>query len=281
MSEAPTPRPSGNPVAQSLQRMGTIAWTTTREALRNRVLFVLVAFAVGLMAFSVVLGQLSLHEETRVMKDLGLAGISLVSLIIALFLGVNLLSKELDKKTVYAILPKPIHRWEFLLGKYGGLALTMTLLVTAMSAVLAIFVLGIGGHLGVVMIRAEVLILFELLLVVAVATFFSSFSSPYLSAMFAGALWIIGRNSPTLESFAMGEAAADTVGPFLLAVTRVLPDFHKFYVSGANLGGEGIVSVHETFVSWGYVATAGAYCLLYSAALLTVAAVLFSRRDLT
>ena len=97
-------------------RVWAIALNTFREAMRNRVLVVLALFAVGLMAFSIVLGELSLHEEVRVMKDIGLAGISLVGIVIALFVGVNLLSKELDRKTVYFVIPKPLHRWEFLVG---------------------------------------------------------------------------------------------------------------------------------------------------------------------
>src|SRR5690606_14566113 len=115
-------------------------------------------------AFSLVLGQLSLHEEIRIIKDLGLAGISLFGVIISLFLGVNLLSKELDRKTVYAVIPKPLYRHEFLLGKYLGLVVTMSALVALMSAVLAVFLLMQGGRHGVVMLRAEILILLELVL---------------------------------------------------------------------------------------------------------------------
>ncbi|MEM7496349.1 MAG: ABC transporter permease subunit, partial [Myxococcota bacterium] len=148
-------------VLGSLERMWAIALNTFREAVRNRVLMVLALFAVGLMAFSLVLGELSMHEEVRVIKDLGLAGISIVGVIIALFLGVNLLSKELDRKTVYFVIPKPLHRWEFLLGKYIGLAVTLSLLVATMSVILAAFVAAQGGHHGISMVRAEVLVLFE------------------------------------------------------------------------------------------------------------------------
>ncbi|MCA9699612.1 MAG: ABC transporter permease, partial [Myxococcales bacterium] len=162
-------------------RIWAIALNTFREAVRNKVLAILVLFAVALMAFSLVLGQLSLHEEVRIIKDLGLAGISLFGVVIALFLGVNLLSKELDRKTVYAIIPKPLHRWEFLLGKYLGLVVTMTALVVLMSLVLAAFLAVQGGGHGVTMVRAEVLIWLELLLLMAVAMLFSSFSSPWLS----------------------------------------------------------------------------------------------------
>jgi ABC-type transport system involved in multi-copper enzyme maturation permease subunit len=242
------------------------------------VLAVLVLFAIGLMAFSLVLGQLSLHEEVRIMKDLGLAGMSIFGTIIALFLGVNLLSKELDKKTVYAIIPKPLHRWEFLLGKYIGLAVTMAALVTLMAVVLAIFLAFQDGHHGVLMLRAEILILFELWLLMAVAMLFSSFSSPYLSAMLTGALWIIGRNTGELEAFAGNKLEGKAAGTVVEVVLAVVPDFRMFYVSGANFG-EGVTSVHGSFVHWGYVAEAGLYGAAYGIVCLLVAVLLFSKRD--
>ncbi len=265
----------------SAGRLWAIALNTFREAVRNRVLFVLAMFAVALMGFSLILGELSLHEEVRVIKDLGLAGISLFSVIIALFLGVNLLSKELDRKTVYFVVPKPLHRWEFLLGKYLGLAVTMSALVVSMSLTLWAFVAFQGGSHGITLVRAETLVVLEILLLIAVAMLFSSFSSPYLSAMFTGALWIIGRNQAELAAFATGKKMGGTfAGDLLHTIATVLPDFHAFYVSGADLGGTN-VSIHESFISWGYVASVAGYAGAYAAACLALAVVLFARRDLT
>jgi ABC-type transport system involved in multi-copper enzyme maturation permease subunit len=264
----------------SFGRMWAIALNTFREAVRNKVLAILVLFAIALMAFSLVLGQLSLHEEIRIIKDLGLAGISIFGVIISLFLGVNLLSKELDRKTVYAVIPKPLHRHEFLLGKYLGMVVTMTALVVLMSLVLAGFVIMQGGRHGVTMLRAEVLVLLELLLLMAVAMLFSSFSSPWLSAMFAGSLWVIGRNTAELEAFATGKLDGTPGGSVLELLLEVLPDFRMFFVSGANFD-ETVVSIHESFVSWGYVASATAYALTYGGLCLFVAVLLFRRRDFT
>ncbi|MEM9455992.1 MAG: ABC transporter permease [Myxococcota bacterium] len=262
-------------------RVWAVALNTFREAVRNRVLYVLALFAVGLMAFSLVLGELSMHEEIRVIKDLGLAGISLTGVVIALFLGVNLLSKELDRKTVYFVIPKPLRRGEFLLGKYLGQVFTLAILVGLMACILAAFVLAQGGTHGVVLVRAEVLVFFELCLLTAVAMLFSSFSSPYLSAMLTAALWIIGRNRGELLAFATGKKLVGTpLGMALEVMADLVPDFQALYVSGTELGGE-VVSVHESFVGWGYVAEAGGYGLLYAAICLTVAMVLFARRDLT
>jgi len=267
-------------VIASFQRMWAIALNTFREAVRNKVLAILVMFAVALMAFSLVLGQLSLHEEIRIIKDLGLAGVSIFGVVIALFLGVNLLSKELDRKTVYAIVPKPLHRHEFLLGKYLGLVVTITALVVLMSAVLALFLVVQGGRHGVVMVRAELLIWLELLLLMAVAMLFASFSSPWLSAMFAAALWVIGRNTAELEAFATGKLEASPGGSLIEALLVVLPDFRMFYVSGANFD-ETVVSVHESFVSWSYVGSAALYAATYGGMCLAAAVLLFYRRDFT
>lgn len=265
---------------RAFARIWAIALNTTREAVRNKVLAILVMFAVALMGFSLILGQLSLHEEVRIIKDLGLAGISVFGVVIALFLGVNLLSKELDRKTVYAIIPKPLHRHEFLLGKYLGLAVTMTGLVVLMSLVLAGFLAVQGGRHGIPMIRAEILIGLELLLLMAVAMLFSSFSSPWLSAMFAAALWVIGRNTAELEAFAAGKLDGTPGGTVLGFVLEVVPDFRMFYVSGANFD-ETVVSVHDSFIDWAYVVSAGAYAASYGGLCLLVAVLLFNRRDFT
>ena len=275
-----TPSHGGFSASRSASRMWAIAINTFREAVRNRVMAVLFFFAVGLMAFSLVLGELSLNQEERIIKDLGLAGVSVFSVLIALFLGVNLLSKELDKKTVYAIIPKPLYRWEFLLGKYLGIALTMTVLVTVMSVVLAGFVLARDGRVGVLMLRAELLLLLEVLLLCGVALFFSSFSSPYLSAMLTGALWIIGRSSAELAAFAEVEKTPGVVSQLLKGVLQVVPDFRLFYVSGANLG-DTVVSIHQSFVGWGYVLNAAGYAAFYTLVCLSLAVFLFERRDFT
>lgn len=268
------------PIIQAWARIWAIALNTFREAVRNKVLAILVMFAIALMGFSLVLGQLSLHEEVRIIKDLGLAGISIFGVVIALFLGVNLLSKELDRKTVYAIIPKPLHRHEFLLGKYVGLAVTITALVGLMSVVLAGFLAVQGGRHGIPMIRAEMLIWLELLLLMAVAMLFSSFSSPWLSAMFAASLWVIGRNTAELEAFATGKLDGSLGGSVLGLILELLPDFRMFFVSGANFD-DTVVSVHESFVSWGYVAGAAAYAGAYGGMCLLLAIVLFHRRDFT
>jgi ABC-type transport system involved in multi-copper enzyme maturation permease subunit len=268
-------------VSGSLGRIWAIALNTFREATRNRVLYVLVLFAVGLMGFSIVLGELSLHEDVRVIKDIGLAGISIVGLAIALFLGVNLLSKELDRKTVFFVIPKPLYRHEFLVGKYVGMAVTLGILVVLMAMTLALVLVSQGGTHDLALVRAEVLVLLELWLVLAVALLFSSFSSPYLSAMLTAGLWIVGRNSGELRTFAGVKLADTPLGSLLSGVARVVPDFHAFFVSGGMLGDDTPVSIHGGFISWGYVGEAAAYGAAYGGICLVIATLAFARRDLT
>jgi len=152
--------------------------------------------------------------------------------------------------------------------------------VVLMCVVLAGFVWFQDGHHGVVMLRAEVLIVLEVVLLIAVAMLFSSFSSPYLSAMFTGALWVIGRNTAELAAFAEKSEESPGLQALLEGVLAVVPDFRLFFISGANLGEE-VVSVHGAFVDWGYVGQALAYGGAYSATCLVVAVLLFARRDFT
>ena len=214
------------------------------------------------------------------MMDLGLAGMDLVGVVIALFLGVNLLSKELEKKTVYAVLPKPLPRWQFVVGKYLGLGGVMAALIVAMSLVLNLFVVFVGGSVTEVLLRAEVLVMLEMLLVIGIAMLFASFSSPYLSAMFTAGVWMIGRGSGELEALASGKLADSPARWVIEGLLAVIPDFSMYFVSGAVVE-SARVSIHETFVPWTFVLSMAGYTVLYSFAALTFASALFQRRDLT
>jgi len=104
-----------------MKRVNAVAWNTFREAVRDRILYNLVFFALLMMASAIFLGQISLGIETVVLVSLGLSAVSVIGLLIAVFTGVGLVSKEIDKRTLYALLSKPVRRWEFLVGKFAGL----------------------------------------------------------------------------------------------------------------------------------------------------------------
>ncbi len=118
-----------------IARVYAIALNTFREAVRDRVLYGVIAFATAVLAFTLALAELSLDQQMRVVTDLGLASISLFSVLVAIFLGSSLLYKEIERKTLYVILPKPIERYEFLLGKYFGIVLTCAVFVLLMGSI--------------------------------------------------------------------------------------------------------------------------------------------------
>jgi len=262
-----------------IARIGAIALNTFREATRNKVLYLLLLFAIGLITFALALGQMSLHEEHRVTRDLGLGGIALFGVLIAIFVGVNLVYKELDKKTVFSLIPKPIHRFEFVLGKYAGMVLTLFVQVAIMAAVLSAVLLVQKGDLDGALARAILLLFVEVIVITAVAVLFSTFSSPILSGAFTLGLYAIGRSTPELRQL-IGKLHSPALRVVLSSALRVVPDLHVFYVSGSMVEGE-YVSVHGGYVDWGYVATATAYGLGYVACALSLAILLFSRRDFT
>jgi ABC-type transport system involved in multi-copper enzyme maturation permease subunit len=260
----------------ALGRIWAIALNTFREAARIRVLYGIIVLVVGASLLSIVLGQMSIREETRVARDIGLAGISLFGSLTAIFLGVFLLYSEVQRRTIHSIVSKPIERWEFVLGKYVGMALVLTVLV----ALFAVTTLGVQLWQGVgvtsEVIRAIVLSWFEVLTVAAIAIFFSSFSSPFLSGIFALGMWVLGRLTPDIE--AATRAADGWIRATAKVALEIVPDIHLFSPSGRVVEGAA-VSVHGDFVSWTYVGLSSLHGLGWIVGLLALACVLFHRRD--
>jgi ABC-type transport system involved in multi-copper enzyme maturation permease subunit len=265
-----------------MTRIVAIALNTFREAIRNKVLYVLLFFGIGVIASALALGQMSLHEESRITRDVGLGGMLLFGVLIGIFVGVNLVYKELDRKTVFALVPKPIHRWELILGKYVGMLLTLAVLVAIMSSVLFAVMwmqqLTVGTSMNALpVLRAIVLTFGELAVVTAVAVLFSSFSTPLLSGAFTLGMFIVGHFTPELREL-IAKVGARGLRAVLYAALRLFPDLHLFYVSGDMIDGRH-VSVHNAYVDWAYVAMASGYGVAYSACALALAMLLFSRRD--
>lgn len=260
-----------------------IAVNVFRESVRDKILYNLVAFAVLLMAVSYLLGQLTAGQDVKIIKDLGLAAISIFGLLIAVFIGVGLVWKEVERRSIYSILSKPVTRSQFVLGKYAGLA--MTLLVNVVMMTVAYYmVLAYMGWMSDEALRrswpapaadpallgAIGLVFVELLLVTAVALFFSTFSSPFLSAMLALGLWVIGHFNNDLRHF---DAVVDA--PAAVALARglyyVLPNFSAFDVKAQVVHG---MSVTPTYFGLTVV-----YGAAYIGLLLAGSMVIFARRD--
>jgi ABC-type transport system involved in multi-copper enzyme maturation permease subunit len=258
-------------------RVYAIALNTFREAIRNRVLYGIIFVVILLNLSAIILGQASLHEEARVARDVGLSGVSLFGSITAIILGVSLLYGEIQRRTIHTIVSKPIHRYEFVLGKYLGMALTLTLLVLIFTLAMAGLLWTQGVPFSTAVTKAVMLSYMEVLVVAGIALFFSSFSSPFLSGVFAFALFYLGRVTPALRS-AAESAKMEWMGDLCSVGLRIVPDLHLFSVSGSNVQGK-YVSVHSEFVTWGYVGTAAAYAALVLGVLLLLAVLIFSRRD--
>lgn len=255
-------------------RVLIVARNTFREAVRDRVLYNLLFFALLMIASAVIVGQISMAIETVVMISLGLSAISLIGLLIAVFTGVGLVSKEIDKRTLHAVLARPLRRWEFLLGKFAGLAVTLAVNTAAMTAGLfaALWLVKHSLERGdAVVLAAAYFILLKLMLVVALAMLFSCFTSPLLAILFTGGLYLAGLFVSELRSLQI-TTLTPQMQKFFAVLSYVLPNFGNYDVMGAAAHGRriaGMLILHNTL-----------YTILYCAIVLGVAAMIFSRKDL-
>jgi ABC-type transport system involved in multi-copper enzyme maturation permease subunit len=262
-----------------MSRIWTIARNTFRENIRDKVLYNLILFALVMILSSIGLGQLTLGNEDKVILDLGLASISLFGVLIAIFIGIGLVYKELEKRTVYVLLAKPVHRYELILGKYAGLLITLFVNLVIMTAGLEIILLchgGIGavGHLNI--LPAACLIFLSLALVTALALLFSTFSTPALSALFTFFLWVIGHFGSDLEGF--GEYAKSAAVKWVCrAVYYVIPNFSNFQIIDSG----NILPDTSFYQPIDYLAfmEVALYCILYCAVVVSLSAAIFVRRD--
>jgi len=182
-----------------------IASNTFREAVRDRVLYNLIAFALLLSGGAILVGQISIDIEKLVVINLGLTAVSLFGVVIAIFIGIGLVSKEIEKRTLYTVLSRPVRRWEFIVGKFFGLAGTLVVntLFMALGVFGALLYLAHRFHKpDAWVLVALYFIILQFLIICALALLFSSFSSPLLSAVFAFALFVIGSFAEDLRGFA-------------------------------------------------------------------------------
>lgn len=261
-----------------MKQVIAITVNTFRETVRDKVLYGIVFFAVLFILFTLVLGELSLHEEKRIIIDLGLAGVSIMSLLMAVVLGVGMLYKEMDRKTLYPILSKPLARWQFVLGKYLGMNLTLFIQILLMSSVFVAVLYYKGGALSASIVIGLYLVFIEVLVITSIAIFFSSFSTPFISGLLTLGVFLVGRNIDLLETFIM-KGKVGSAGGILETVPHVFPNLYLFYPSGRAVG-EQWVSIHRSYVGVEYLAHATSYGMLYAAVCLVLAMIIFGRRDL-
>ena len=184
-----------------------IALNTAREAIRNRILYSILFFAVFVVFIAAIFGAASIGDQMKFVKDFSLMSISLFGVIIAVVLGVNMLNQELGKKTIFNILSKPVARWQFIVGKFLGLLATLTLIVAIMCTTLVIFLAAFEGRFDGSLVVASAIALLEITIVIAVALFFSSLVvTPTLAGLFTAATFVAGRSAGHLQYFLTDES---------------------------------------------------------------------------
>ena len=255
------------------ERISCIAANTFREAVRDRVLYNLIAFALLLTGAAILVGQISIDIEKLVVINLGLTAVALFGVVIAIFVGIGLVSKEIEKRTLYTVLSRPVRRWEFIVGKFFGLAGTL---------VVNTFFMGVGVFFALLYVAhrlqkpdswvlvALYFIVLQFLIMTALALLFSSFSSPLMSAVFAFALFVIGSFAEDLRGFA---AMAKGVTHYLAsAAAYLIPNLSALNVISSVAHGQAVSSqliLYNTL-----------YATTYTAMALSGAVLIFEHRNL-
>ncbi len=254
-------------------RIAHIAFNTFREAVRDRVLYNLIAFALLLSGAAILVGQISIDIERLVVVNLGLTAVTLFGVVIAIFIGIGLVSKEIEKRTLYTVLSRPVGRWEFVVGKFFGL--TGTLVVNTLFMAIGVFLaLLYVAHrferADVGILIALYFIVLQFLIVCSLALLFSSFSSPMLAAVFTFALFVIGSLSEDLRGLA---SVVKGIGGWIAtAVAYLVPNFSALNVINQVAHGEAVAARLIVYNSL--------YALLYSAMAISGAVLIFQRRNL-
>jgi ABC-type transport system involved in multi-copper enzyme maturation permease subunit len=253
---------------------GVVAVNTFREAVRDRVLYNLIFFALLMTGVAILVGGISIGIERIVIINLGLSAISVFGLVMAIFIGVGLVYKEMEKRTLYSLLSKPVRRWEFLAGKFGGLLLTLIVNTSLMTLGLAAALYYVGRpflHSDATILVAVYFILLELSLVTAFALFFSCFSSPMLSTLFTMGIYIAGVFAEDIRNVGMFTSNS-TLKTAARILYYLLPNFHNFNAIAA--------AAHGETIPFALVWQNTLYAALYVLLLLIAASAVFSGRNL-
>ena len=175
-----------------------LAGNTFREGVRDRLFVAVGIFGVVILGSSFVIGPLSLGEQVRITQDMGLAAISILSFLIAVLIGTGIVYKEIERRTIYTVVAKPVSRWQFIVGKFAGLTATVSLLMGMMTVFLIIVNWVAGGGFTSQLLTAVFLTWMEVMLLTALSILMSTLSSPILGAIFTLLLYFIGHTSADL-----------------------------------------------------------------------------------
>jgi len=256
-----------------MRRVATIARHTFKESVRERVLYNLVVFALLLIGAAILFGSISVGIEDVIIMNLGLSSISVFGLLMAIFIGIGLVWKEIDRRTIFSILAKPVHRYEFIIGKYLGLMLTLLINTSIMTAGFYVALAYEQRTLhwaDLVALQAVYFILLQLAMVVALALLFSCVSTPILSAVFTLALYVIGNVLGDIRWFGQ-ETGSALVMNLTALLYYLLPNFGNFNVISQIAQGHPVPSY--------LLVSNSLYALLYVSILLSAAILIFEERE--
>jgi Cu-processing system permease protein len=253
-----------------IDRVYGVALNTFRESIRDKVLATLIVFAVLVMGSARVIQPLALGEEAKVIKDLGLSAIALFCVLISILVGGRIVYKEVEKRTIYIMLAKPVRRWEFILGKYAGLMAVLAVSEAVMTAAFLVILLIMGIGVQPQLLLAVLMTFFELAILTAVAVLFSTFSTPITGAVFAFAVYFVGHLTRDLKLL-----AAMSPSPVVKAVSYflyfLLPNLSNFNIRAEVVYGAAL-DPYALLLS-------GLYALVYTTTLLLISAGIFSRKE--
>jgi len=247
-----------------------LTFNTFREALRDKVLYSLLFFAAAMIGIAMILDQITIGEPTKIVKDFGLAAIEFFGVMVAIFVGIGLVYKEIERKTILNVLSKPIYRHQFIIGKYLGLVMTLLVEVVLMSTALIALLYVYEGKIDFILLYAIGMIFLELMIVVAFALLFSSFSTPILSGLFTMSLYMIGHLTADLLAFGR-RADSLALKHLTTGLYYVIPNLEYFNIKGQV--------VHHVPVESEYLYLAISYGLCYILIILLVSILVFQRRE--
>ncbi len=251
-------------------KIKAIALNTFKEAVRNKIFYLLIFFGIFFSLSSKIISLLTIGDNIKIIKDVGLSSINFFSVLIAIFTGINLVYKEIEKKTVYFILSKPVERRDFIIGKFLGLSLTMLIALSSMILVFAFFLFMFSGTFDPGLLLYFAFLYTELLVIISISILFSSFSSPILSSVFTIILYLVGHVTWTFNEFKY-KLIYPLEKFFAYLIYYLFPNLEKFNIKSELVMGDTI--------TFSIISGTLAYGLLYVAAILMLSVYIFNKRE--
>ena len=254
-----------------MRAVWAIAVNTFREAIRDRILYLFVGFAVVMVVSSKLFGMLTVGDEAKIIKDIGLASMQFFSMLVAVLMSMILISREVDNRTVFNILAKPVRRWQFILGKYFGLVAIVGANLLLITVVLVVTVLLATGELDLMLVFAAAMTMLEMLVLAAFATLFAVLTRPILGSLMTLAVFVVGHMSADL--WLLTRQLPGTVTKVAVTVVYyLLPNLERFDFRTEVVHG---LSIPPAAVGWAVV-----YAAVFVAMVLFLAHLRFRTKDL-